>query len=328
MDFSIIIPVTRKDLINTCLQSLLRLDYPKNKFEVILILKEKYQNLPKEININQIEIQDTNPALRRNIGVKNAKTPYIAFIDDDVTVPKDWLKNSKKLLEKYPDIGGLGGPDCIPENASFSERITDSLLAHKYFGSGVLAHTYYKQRKIIKQPSSLALCNLIIRKELFDKLYFNEKIGYGGEDTEFVYLLQEKYNIKFLYDPSIYVFHKRRNFGLSYFKQRLKFRINNGKMMYVYPKLYLKNKKFFLFFIGITFGILLFFTNLRIFLIALIFYFLILAITSLSFIKKDIKIFLLLPVLLFIQHITYYIGIVIGMLSFYKYKEIRKIKRI
>ncbi len=328
IDFSVIIPVTRKNLINVCLQSLLRMDYPSNKFEIILILKKRYENLPKRLNIVQIELQDINPALRRNIGAKKAKAPYLAFIDDDVTVSKDWLKNSKKILDNQPSLAGIGGPDFIPPNSPFSERITDALLSHKYFGSGVLAHSYYKKRKIIKHPSSIALCNLIIRKKIFNRIGFNEKIGYGGEDTELLYLLQKKYDVKFLYEPSIYVFHKKRKFGLVYFKQRLKFRVNNGRMMYIYPELYLTNKKFLLFIIGVTLGIILLFIKPLIFITALIFYFLILTFTSISFIKKDIRIFILLPLLLFIQHIVYYIGIVVGLFSFYKYKELKRIRRV
>jgi GT2 family glycosyltransferase len=329
IDFSIIIPVSRKDLLDKCLQSLSGLDYPFNRFEVILILKKKYKGLPKNLNITQIELQDMNPALRRNVGVKKSKAHYLAFIDDDVTVSKDWLKNSKKILDDNPDIMGAGGPDFIPPDSPFLEEITDALLSHKYFGSGVLAHSYYNKKKIIGHGSAIALCNLILRKEAFDKTGgFNTKIGYGGEDTEFIYLLQKKFRSKFLYDPSVHVYHKKRKFGLTYFKQRLKFRINNGKMIYVYPSLYLKNKKFLLFMLGVTFWIIMLFINPSIFLTGLILYFLVLFVTSLSFLKKNAILFFLLPLFLFIQHLTYYIGIVLGLLSFYKYGELKNIRRI
>ncbi|MEA2036308.1 MAG: glycosyltransferase [Nanoarchaeota archaeon] len=328
IDFSIIIPVTRRELLDRCLQSLLEMDYSFDKFEVILILRKRYKDLPNKLNIVQIELQDINPALRRNVGAKSAKAPYLAFIDDDVTVSKDWLKNGKRILDDKESISGVGGPDFMPPKSSFSEKITDALLSHKYFGSGVLAHSYSKKKKIIKQPSAIALCNLILRKKLFDKVGFNYKVGYGGEDTELLYILQKKYDAKFLYEPSIYVFHKKRKFGLEYFKQRLKFRVNNGKMIYVYPGLYLGNKKFLLFMMGITFGIILFFINPLMFLFALFFYFLVLIFTSLSFLRKDARIFLLLPLLLFIQHIVYYIGVVIGLLHFYDYNRLRKIRRI
>ena len=43
--------------------------------------------------------------------------------------------------------------------------------------------------------------------------------------------------------------------------------------------------------------------------------------------KKEKLIFILLPLLLFVQHITYYLGIILGLLSFYKCKELQKIKR-
>lgn len=325
MEFSIIIPVTRKDLLNKCLQSLEQMDF--QMYEVILIVDKKFK-CDSKLNITQIEVEDKSPSVRRNIGVKKAKAPYIAFIDDDVIVNKKWLSNAKEIFENYPKIAGIGGPDYIPPNSSFSEKITDALLSHKYFGSGVLAHTYYKKPKIINHPSAIATCNMIMKKEIFDKIGFNEKLRYGGgEDTELIYILQKKFKAKFLYHPSIYVYHKKREFGLAYFKQRLKFRISNGKMMYIYPKLYLANKKFLLFVLGITFGIALLFIKPLIFLLLFILYFFILTITSLSFIKKDVKIFLLLPLLLFVQHGVYYLGIVIGLLYFCKYRKLKEIRR-
>lgn len=327
IEFSFIIPVTRRDLLDKCLDSLKQMDYPSSNYEIILITDKKLKNLP-ELDIKQIEMQDRNPALRRNKGVKLAKAPLIAFIDDDVTVNKNWLKNSQEIFKKNPEITGIGGPDKMPPDSSFLEKVTDALLSHSYFGSGVLAHSYYNKRKMIKYPSSIALCNMLIKREVFDLVDFNENIGYGGEDTEFLYILMKAYHKKFLYDPSIYVYHKKRKFGLAYFKQRLKFRINNGKLLYIYPCLFLKNKKFFLFFFGVTFGIFLLFIAPKVFLGGLAFYFLLLIITSLEFIKKDVKIFLLLPILLFVQHIIYYVGIIIGLFSIFNYSKLKKIKRL
>ncbi len=328
LDFSIVIPATRNDLLPNCLQSLADMDYPKNKFEVILILSEKYDETPKDLDITQIELKELNPALRRNLGVEKALAPIIAFIYDDVTVEKDWMKNAKKLFEQYPAVAGLGGPDKIPPGSGFREQITDALLSHKYFGSGVLAHSYYPKRRMVKHGSAIALCNMFIIKADFVRVGgFNVRIGYGGEDTELIYILQKRHNAAFLYDPQVVVFHKKRAFGLKYFRQRFVFRIKNGKLLYVYPDLYLKKKAFLLFMVGVTAAIALFFINKQLFAYALLAYFFLLILTSLNFLKKDVRIFVLLPFLLFIQHIIYYIGVWIGILHFYEYNKLKIIRR-
>lgn len=327
-DFSIVIPATRNDLLPKCLQSLVDVEYPKNKFEVILILSEKFDNVPKELRVTQIELRELNPALRRNVGVEKAQAPIIAFIDDDVTVERDWMKNAKKLFDEYPSITGLGGPDKIPPGSSFREQITDALLSHKYFGSGVLAHSYYPKQRIIKHGSAIALCNMFIKKADFVRIGgFNVKMGYGGEDTEMIYVLQKKVGATFLYDPNVIVFHKKRPFGLMYFKQRFIFRIKNGKLLWVYPGLYMKKKAFLLFMGGVTAAIVLFFINKQVFGYALLAYLLLLILTSLNFIKKDVRVFVILPFLLFIQHLIYYIGVWIGILHVYEYDKLKMIRR-
>ena len=328
LDFSIMIPATRNDLLPKCLQSLAEMDYPKNKFEVILIISERYDKATKEIAISQIETRDLNPALRRNLGVEKARAPIIAFIDDDVTVEKDWMKNAKRLFDGHPGITGLGGPDKIPPNSSFREQITDALLSHKYFGSGVLAHSYYPKRKIIRHASGIALCNMFIKKADFASIDgFNVKMGYGGEDTEMIYVLQKRFHAKFLYDPSVVVYHRKRPFGLKYFRQRFIFRIKNGKLLYVYPDLYLKNRSFLLFMFAISFGIALFFVDRTLFLWCLGAYGALLTLSSLNFIARDIRIFILLPFLLFLQHIIYYVGIWMGIMHGYDYKKLKMIRR-
>ena len=207
--------------------------------------------------------------------------------------------------------------------------ITDALLAHKYFGSGVLAHSYYPRRKFIAHGSALSLCNLILKKSMFYSAGgFNPRIGYGGEDTELLYLLQKIFKATLLYDPTIYVYHKKRKFGLAYFRQRFLFRVKNGKLIYAYPELYLSNKKFLLFMVSVTIALILLFINQFLFLIGLSVYLTALVVTSLPFARRDIRIFLLLPPLLLVQHSIYYFGVVVGLLHGFNYTQLKKARRL
>jgi len=320
---SIIIPVTREDYLKNCLVSLDNQSF--KDFEIILINNKKSEKIRK--NIKAIITKNLNPAYRRNLAAKNTKGEIFAFIDDDVYVNKDWIKKAVDFLEKNKSFCVVGGPDILSKNAKFREKISDALLSNKYFGSGVLAHQNYKKNKEINDPSSLALCNLFVRKKAFKKVNgFNEKIGYGGEDTEFLYLLKKKLKCRMMYLPSLFVYHKKRDFMLPYLKQRLKFRINNGKMLFAYPKLYMKNYKFILFFIAATLFFISLFLKPLVAFYFFVLYLILLILISFPYLTKDVR-YIILPFAFGMQHLTYYIGILIGLFNFINYNKLRKIRR-
>ena len=62
--------------------------------------------------------------------------------------------------------------------------ISDTLLATRWIGSGVIAHESRAGVFAIEHPSDIALVNLFVRRDAFDG--FDEVIGYIGEDTALV----------------------------------------------------------------------------------------------------------------------------------------------
>jgi glycosyltransferase involved in cell wall biosynthesis len=50
----------------------------------------------------------------RNAGIAAARAPIIAFFDDDVLVPRNWLATIKKVMDQHPDVDFVGGK-VLPE---------------------------------------------------------------------------------------------------------------------------------------------------------------------------------------------------------------------
>ena len=46
----------------------------------------------------------------RNTGLREARAPLIAFVDDDILAPDGWLEALLEGAERYPDAEALGGP--------------------------------------------------------------------------------------------------------------------------------------------------------------------------------------------------------------------------
>ena len=98
---SIVIPTTGNvKYIKGLVESVAKLDYPKENFELILIgdqktdLLEKNARKAKDNGIDTTVIYEHVAAgKKRNIGVGAAKGEIIAFTDDDTILREDWITN-------------------------------------------------------------------------------------------------------------------------------------------------------------------------------------------------------------------------------------------
>ncbi len=113
---SIIIPTyNRPEQLAICLESLTKLDYPHECFEVIVVDDGSKISLESVVNpfSNQLDITllrqiNNGAASARNTGAKQAKGQFLAFTDDDCMPATDWLKTLAANFLQTPDclIGG------------------------------------------------------------------------------------------------------------------------------------------------------------------------------------------------------------------------------
>ena len=79
-----------------------------SKDRTIEIIKE-YQRKEKRIKLFILDKNSGGPTLPRNIGIQNANSEYITFLDsDDVYLPEN-LKIKSKILDKNPEINIING---------------------------------------------------------------------------------------------------------------------------------------------------------------------------------------------------------------------------
>jgi glycosyltransferase involved in cell wall biosynthesis len=156
--FSIIVPTYRRPAeIATCLQALARLDYPRERFEVIVV--DDGSKTPPEATVASFRerLQVTlhlqrhgGPAAARNAGAMRARGKYLAFTDDDCLPAADWLQALTLRFDRAPDhlIGGRI-INALPENpySTAAQSLMDYMYAQhngdcsraKFFASNNLA---------------------------------------------------------------------------------------------------------------------------------------------------------------------------------------------
>jgi len=321
----VIVAVGRDD-IGSCLGSLLGQTLPRDRYEVILVSDRPVEFEPGE-NVVTVTEESADPATKRNSGARESRGGILAFIDDDAWARDDWLENGLAFLARHPGAAGVGGPRLLPANASFRQKATDIIAHSAFFGNG---HGNWREMQVRnKVPHGMInSCNYFIRRDIFLELGgYNEAIGYGGEDTEFIYRAVTEGGCLFAYTWDLIVYHPPRRIGWGLMKQRFRYRVQNGKMLWIHPGLYLSRWTFSIGLFGITAFVIASIFKPIVFPVGLGLYVLCASLFSLPYVRYDWRFILVLPPAFFIHHVIYYLAIWKGILYglFYR-SSIREIK--
>ncbi len=138
---SVIVPTyDRPRQLARCLRSLSSLDYPSDRFEVIVVddgsespPEDIVADAPGQLDTTLLSPPHAGPASARNYGAAHARGEYLAFTDDDCVPTPSWLRAIAVRFAATPGdaIGGrtLNG---LPKNlyATASQALTDYLYVY------------------------------------------------------------------------------------------------------------------------------------------------------------------------------------------------------
>lgn len=114
--FSIIVPTyNRPEALTACVQAIRQLDYPQDRFEVIIVddgspvpVKVPGHHLQDDLTIRVLCQSNAGPASARNKGAQHARGDMLAFTDDDCMPATQWLRELARSASKVP-TGLVGG---------------------------------------------------------------------------------------------------------------------------------------------------------------------------------------------------------------------------
>lgn len=179
---SVIIPVYHSEkTIEECVKSI-----KGNNVEIILSIdgendptEEICKNLAKSDNrIKILEQENQGAFIARKSGIEKASGKYIMFLDSDDRYVDETINEMERLIEKYQE------PDLIRFRY---KKVPDGYEQYVYFEEA--------EKQILKQdfqkfvyPIFLntyqlnAVWSNCVKREIFDKIHFAEKISHYGED--------------------------------------------------------------------------------------------------------------------------------------------------
>ena len=101
---SIIVPMfNSEETIDQCLQSLLELDYPRNKYEIIVVdhsSTDKCSSIVGAYPVHVVKKIGGTIASVRNFGAQFAMGQIYAFVDSDCEVFRDWLGRCRRTIDR------------------------------------------------------------------------------------------------------------------------------------------------------------------------------------------------------------------------------------
>ena len=243
MKISVIVPTYKpKDYLWECLESIYNQTFPKNEYEVIVVLNgcgEPYGtqivswlNAHTDLQVQYIQTDIGGVSNARNIALDIAKGEYITFVDDDDFISSSYIK------ELYEKASRTVVSLCYPLSfVDTTTNYTEYYITGDYnrnFGKNDIP--YEKARKYFSGPVYKLIHRDIIADRRFDLRFKN------GEDSIFMFLISDRFEkVSFTSRNAVYYRRIREGSALARKKPFIGVVNNQLNMVCAYCAIYFKH---------------------------------------------------------------------------------------
>lgn len=193
------------------------------------------------IQYYQVDFQSLTRA--RNFGVEKSQADIIGFLDDDIILGADYVKNIKRFFENNRSALGVQGVITNFE-AGHAAKVGGVRLVYKIYNLlakiFLLNNSSASNRLLLSgrnqyasRPAGVQICQWLsgignYRRAVFKEFKFDEKLaGYAlGEDKLFSYPIGQKYPDSLWLDPTINCEHHHAASGRPLGRAAVEMKIN------------------------------------------------------------------------------------------------------
>ena len=177
---SLIVPVRNEEkLIEGCLESLLRQDYPPDRIEIIAVdngSTDRSRLLIKKYPVRYLLEPRWGAAAARNRGGQETAGEFLAFVDADCVLPENWVSFLVRWFIEHP-------ASMLANGRTLGDKTS---LISRYFNFRGRAFFESKESssRPPAQPPWLITTNLMIRRSIFEEVGGFEESLLPGEDMD------------------------------------------------------------------------------------------------------------------------------------------------
>jgi glucosyl-dolichyl phosphate glucuronosyltransferase len=227
----VICAYNRAHLLQLCIDSLHALDFPKEKFEVVVVdnnstdntgavcagISQRYPSL----NFRYLKEMQQGVGYTRTRGAREATGELIAYIDDDCLAEPDWLSKIVAFYNEHPEAMSTGGriiPKYLAPMAGWFGKYFWGLVGNYDLGQKIF------RMQGVRYPSG---ANMHFRKKAFEQYgYFDGALGRSGKslvagEEKAMYLKLIAGNEAVYYLPHVIVHHhvEANKFDVNYVRR-------------------------------------------------------------------------------------------------------------
>lgn len=301
--------------------------YPHNLIEIILInamstdkTKDIMENFQKNnSDFYKIKVIDNPKKVQPsgfNLGVKNSEGDVVLKIDAHSKVTSDFVEKNVNVINTGEYVCGGKRPTIVETSDDFSKTL--HLVEENMFGSSIASYRKSDEDRYVD-----SIFHGMYRKEVFEKVgLLNEKL-IRTEDNEIHYRIRKNgFKIKYSKDILSYQYIRPT------LKKMLKQKYSNGYWIGLTSHVEFKCLSIF-HFVPLAFVLAIIFslcmipiTSKFIILLSSVYFLFTILITIMTIINNKFNVtILLMPIILFLIHVYYGVGTLVGLIKGFSWKK-------
>lgn len=224
---SVIIPVLNGErTIPECLASLLRMGFPAEQREIIVVDNGSADKTAEVVNhypVRYLWEGRRGAASARNRGIEASQGEILAFTNADCVVTTGWLT---ELIREF-DTDGIGAVE--------GEIVAYPPVSPVERYRAMTRSSSYRARHASPLSPYVSTQNVAFRRKVFDRIGLFDSRLEGALDIDFTWRFLQQTDLKLRHNPRAIVFLRHRRTGTDFFRQYMKYGRGLAMLRAKYP---------------------------------------------------------------------------------------------
>ncbi len=226
---SVVIPTLGRPTLRGTMDSLLR---ARGSESIEIIVAGDWESGPESAPLDRfmaghprirhlrVHYPDGDSSRKKNAGWQSATSDLVAFIDDDVWVPTEWIERIRACFDA-PDVGVASGPSLVPADLPPFAWLAGHTMASGATGYVARRYSSHAAGPSPSKWSAIIGCNMAFRRRVLEAIGGFPPEFWPGEEMMAAHEAVRAHGWVLMFDPRAGLYHyprqSLRGFGRQMF---------------------------------------------------------------------------------------------------------------